>query len=268
LTAGADDLAGAEVAAPRRGEGRQDRLRLFCFPYAGSGTSVYRGWTTAISHDIEIWPVALPGREHRLAEAPIDDVRRLAAAVGDELGGRLEPPFAFFGHSLGALLAFEIAHNLRRQGKPGPCCLIVSAHRAPHLTDDRNRVYDKPASELVQELRRLNGTSAEVLGNHELVELMLPVLRADFKAAELYQYVEQPPLRCPIAAYGGTRDDMVSEAQLAGWSAHTHGGFAQTMFDGDHFYLNTQREQLMAQLAIDLRGDLPGGERWCNHRSR
>jgi len=251
----ADDLAGREVGTTPRGEGRQDRLRLFCFPYAGSGTSIYRGWAAAITHDIEIWPVALPGREHRLAEVPIDDVRRLAAVVSDELGRFLEPPFAFFGHSMGALLAFEIARNLRRQARPGPGCLIVSAHRAPHLHDEQDRIHDKPTSKLVQELRRLNGTSAEVLGNRELVELILPVLRADFKAAELYRYIEEPPLQCPIVAYGGTRDGMVSESQLAGWSAHTNGGFAQKMFDGDHFYVNTQREELIAQLAFDLRRD-------------
>jgi len=199
--------------------------------------------------------VALSGREHRLAEAPIDDVRRLAAVVGDELGRFLEPPFAFFGHSMGALLAFEIAHNLRRQAKSGPGCLIASAHRAPHLHDAQDRIHDKPTSELVQELRRLNGTSAEVPGNRDLVELMMPVLRADFKAAESYRYVEEPPLQCPIVAYGGTRGGMVSAGQLAGLSAHTNGSFAQKMFDGDHFYVNMQREELIAQLAIDLRRD-------------
>jgi surfactin synthase thioesterase subunit len=241
-----------DPGARRRTRTEQGRLRLFCFPYAGSGTSIYRGWAAAITQAIEVWPVALPGREHRLAESPIDDIRLLAAAVGDELGRALEPPFALFGHSMGALLAFELARHLRRQGRPGPRCLIVSAHRAPHLPDGQDRIHDKPTSEFLQELRQLNGTSAGVLGDRELVELLLPVLRADFKAAELYRYAEEPPLRCPIVAYGGTRDGMIAEAQIAAWHAHTDGGFAQRMFDGDHFYIQTKREELIAHLALDL----------------
>jgi medium-chain acyl-[acyl-carrier-protein] hydrolase len=238
--------------AMRRMRGEQDRLRLFCFPYAGSGSSVYRGWAAAITQAIEVWPVALPGREHRLDESPIDDLRLLAAAVGDELARFLEPPFALFGHSMGALLAFELARHLRRQGRPGPRCLIVSAHRAPHLPDEQDRIHDMPTSEFLQELRQLNGTPAGVLGDRKLVELLLPVLRADFKAAELYRYTEEPPLRCPIVAYGGTTDGMISEAQLAAWDVHTDGGFAQRMFEGDHFYIQTKREELIARLALDL----------------
>jgi surfactin synthase thioesterase subunit len=246
----ADEFIG--VGAGRRARAEQDRLRLFCFPYAGSGSAIYRGWAAAITQAIEVWPVALPGREHRLAESPIDDIRLLAAAVGDELSRVLEPPFALFGHSMGALLAFELARHLRRQGRPGPRCLIVSAHRAPHLPDQQDRIHDKPTSEFLEELRQLNGTSAGVLGDRELVELLLPVLRADFKAAETYRYAEEPPLRCPIVAYGGTRDGMIPEAQIAAWRAHTDGGFAQRMFDGDHFYIQTRREELIAQLVLDL----------------
>src|SRR5947199_2686785 len=106
-----DELMG--VGAGRRS--RSGQLRLFCFPYAGSGTSIYRGWAAAITQDIEVFPVALPGREHRLAESPIDDIHLLAAALGEELAGVLDPPFAFFGHSMGALLAFELARHLRRR---------------------------------------------------------------------------------------------------------------------------------------------------------
>jgi medium-chain acyl-[acyl-carrier-protein] hydrolase len=252
LNAVGTKLAGSGVGSMGRTEPQKGRLRLFCFPHAGSGTSIYRGWAGTIAQAIEIWPVALPGREHRLAEPPIDDVQRLAAVVGEELGRFLDPPFALFGHSMGALLAFEVAHHFRRQGRSGPGCLVVSAHRAPHIPDEQDQIHDKPTSEFLQELRQLNGTSAEVLGDRELVELMLPVLRADFKAAELYRYIEGPPLQCPIVAYGGTRDSMVSEAQLAGWRAHTNGGFAQKMFEGDHFYIHTKREEVVAQLASDL----------------
>jgi surfactin synthase thioesterase subunit len=240
------------VGAGSRARDGQGRLRLFCFPYAGSGTSIYRGWAAALTQAIEVHPVALPGREHRLAESPIDDIHLLAAAVGDELGGVFDPPFAFFGHSMGALLAFELARHLRRQGKAGPRCLIVSAHRAPHLPDEQDRIHDKPTPEFLHELRELNGTSSGVLGDRELVELLLPMLRADFKAAELYRYSEEAPLRCPIVAYGGTRDGMIPQAEIAAWNAHTDGGFAQRMFEGDHFYIQTRREELIAQLALDL----------------
>ncbi len=241
------DARSTECTEPRRG-----RLRLFCFPHAGSGSSAYRGWAGPIAPGIEVWPVALPGREHRLAEPPIDDIRSLAAVVGDELGRSLDPPFALFGHSMGALLAFEVARHLRRQARSGPDCLIVSAHRAPHIPNQQDQIHEKPTSEFLQELRQLNGTSAEVLEDRELIELMLPVLRADFKAAESYRHIEEPPLQCPIVAYGGTTDSMVSERELADWRTHTNGDFAQKMFEGDHFYIHARRDELIAQLGLDL----------------
>jgi medium-chain acyl-[acyl-carrier-protein] hydrolase len=228
------------------------KLRISCLPYAGSGAAIYRGWAAAVAPAIEIWPVTLPGREHRLIESPIDDLPLLAAKVGDELGRLLEPRFALFGHSMGALLAFEVARHLRRQGRLGPDCLIVSAHRAPHMPDDQDPIHHKPTSDFLEELRRLNGTPASILRDQELVELMLPVLRADFKAVESYRYVEESPLRCPIIVYGGKQDKMISEDQLAAWGVHTVGGFAQRMFEGDHFYITTQREELIAQLALDI----------------
>jgi medium-chain acyl-[acyl-carrier-protein] hydrolase len=232
--------------------GGEGAIRLFCFPYAGSGTSIYRGWGEAIARQIEVWPVPLPGREHRLAEAPIDDLVVLAAVVAEELGPFLDSPFALFGHSMGALLAFEVARHLRREGRENPACLAVSAHRAPHIPKDHDRIYDKPTLEFLEELRRLKGTPAEVLANPELLALMLPTLRADFKAVELYRHIEEPPLECPIVAYGGTRDEEIREEQLVAWRTHTIGEFSHRMFDGDHFYLNTRRDELITQLKCDL----------------
>lgn len=242
---GARPHASALAGGPRA-------IRLFCFPYAGGGPSIYRGWDKGMGHAVEVVPVSLPGREHRLAESPIDDMRALAAAIAPELGSALEPPFAFFGHSMGALLAFELARLLRREGRDGPACLAVSAYRAPHLPLDRARVSDLPEPDFLDELRRLNGTPAEVLANSELLALLLPALRADFRAVELYEYTEEAPLACPILAYGGSEDDEVSEAQLQAWRGHTAGGFLHRMFDGGHFYLSTARHALVARLGADV----------------
>jgi medium-chain acyl-[acyl-carrier-protein] hydrolase len=228
------------------------RLRLFCFPYAGRGGSIYRGWNDELSATIEVRPVTLPGREHRLAEPAFDDVLALAAAMAGELSASFEPPFAFFGHSMGALLAFELARHLRRSGRPGPACLAVSAHRAPQIPKDEETTYDKPTDEFLAELRRLDGTPAEVLDHSELLDLILPVLRADFKAVESYRYDEEPPLACPIVAYGGTLDDEIPKQHIMAWRDQTRCDFCARMFDGGHFYVNARRDEVIAQLGSDL----------------
>ena len=229
------------------------RLRLFCFPHAGRGGSLFHGWGESLPASIAVFPVTAPGHEHRVAEPPIDDVQALARIMARELDGSFQEPFALFGHSLGALLAFELTRHLRRSGGVAPICLAVSGHRAPHIPRNEASTYDKPTAEFLAELRRLEGTPAEVLRDADLLELVLPVLRADFKAAESYRYDEEPPLACPIIAYGGAQDGDVPSPHLVAWRAHTRDRFCARLFEGGHFYINAQRRELTAQLAIDLR---------------
>lgn len=228
------------------------RLRLFCFPYAGGGASIYRTWSSVLPPDIEIYPVQPPGRETRLREKGFTQVPALIEALTPALEPYLNVPFAFFGHSMGALTSFELTRQLYRQGGPMPVQLFLSGHRAPQLPKDGEPIFHLPEPEFVEELRRLNGTPDQVLQNDELMKLMLPILRADFELCDTYDYTQAEPLPTPITAYGGLQDVEVSRDQLAGWREQTSGQFTMRMFPGDHFYLHSARALLLQTLAQDL----------------
>ena len=230
-------------------------LRMFCFPYAGGGASAYYGWPNALSSRVEICPVQLPGREHLMREPMLtrlpDLVRTIRHALADYLG-ELDKPFVFYGHSMGGLIAFELARLLRREGGRQPLHLFVSGCRAPHLVEDEKITYNLPEPELLEELRTLNGTPQEVLENPELMELLLPILRADFEAVETYEYAPEPPLDCPISAFGGLGDEKVEHHHLEGWREHTTASCSIRMFPGDHFFVRTAQAQLFRILGPTL----------------
>lgn len=227
------------------------RLRLFCFPYAGGSAGVYRNWAASLSPQVEVLPVQLPGRETRLREAAYSSVRLLVEALGPALLPLLDRPFAFFGHSMGALISFELVRWLRRAGAAEPVQLFVSARIAPQLPDPDPPTYNLPEAEFIEEVRRLNGTPDEVLRHEELLRLLLPLLRADFSICQTYQYEEEAPLSCPIRAYGGLKDLTVTRRMLEGWGAQTAGPFVLRMMPGDHFFLHTS-QMLLQTLGHDL----------------
>ncbi len=216
----------------------QARFRLFCFHYAGGAASVFRGWQQALPAEIDVCPVQLPGRESRLREVRY---QRLGPLL-DELSGALEalfdPPFAFFGHSMGSIIAFELALRLRKEGKEGPFKLLLSGRRAPHRPEAAPPLHALPEEEFKDELRRLNGTPEAVLSHPELMELLTPVLRADFAVCETYEHEPTEPLDCPLTVLGGLEDAEVSSEDLESWRRYSRGDFQRRMFPGDHFYLN------------------------------
>jgi medium-chain acyl-[acyl-carrier-protein] hydrolase len=230
----------------------QARLRLFCFPYAGGGALIYRPWASSLPPEIEVRAIQLPGRETRLAEPPFTRLAPLLAALTQALEPHLNAPFAFFGHSLGALICFELARNLRRLGLPGPAHLCVSGRVAPQLPLRRPPIHTLPDPEFIEQLRRLNGTPDEVMRNKELRALILPLLRADFALHETYSYTPEPPLECPISAFGGQDDDRAPQEYLAAWQLQTRSGWALQMFPGDHFYLRSGQTALLQALCGDL----------------
>lgn len=217
----------------------QARLRLFCFPYAGSGASVFRRWPDGLPTDVEVCPVQLPGRGTRLMERPFSQLSPLVQALTQALFPLLDKPFAFFGHSLGALVGFELARELRKQYGVCPVRLFVSSGHAPQMPHRGLPVHALPEREFLAELHRLNGSPTEVLAHQELMEIMLPVLRADFALYENYVYAPDSPLNCPILAFGGLQDRRVSHGDLEAWRDQTSVSFSLRMFSGDHFYLNT-----------------------------
>lgn len=229
------------------------RLRLFCFPYAGASGRVFQKWPRLFPETIEVCPIQYPGRGNRLREQPFTQAAPLAQNIAEALRPLLDIPFAFFGHSMGATLAFEVVRQLRREQKPPPVHLFISARRAPQSRMSERVAYDLPEPEFMEELRRLNGTPAEVLENPELMHLMLPTLRADFAVAQTYTYVSEPPLSCPISAYGGTEDKSVTRAELEGWRDQTTDAFSLQMFRGDHFYLQESESILTGTLISQLR---------------
>lgn len=234
------------------------RLRLFCFPYAGGAAQAFRQWPQFLPDFIEVCAVQPPGRGKRLREEPFMRLDELVAAAAPALIPFMGIPFAFYGHSMGALIAFELARLLRRMGLGGPVHLFVGACPAPSLARETEVKYDLPEPEFIEELRRLGGTPAEVLEHEELLRLMLPLLRADFAVTETYLYVAGPPVDCPLTAFGGLEDREVPRERLTPWGEHTAGPASLRIMPGDHFFLRSSMRPLLENIARVLSGVAAG----------
>ena len=226
----------------------QASLRLFCFPYAGGSALSFRNWPDLLPATIEVCPIELPGRGMRLKEAPFTQLAPLVEEIVQSLLPYLDKPFAFFGHSMGGLTSFEVARLLRRTYARNPAHLFVSGRRAPQIPDSDSPIHTLPDAEFLKELHRLNGTPEEVLANEELMQLLLPTLRADFAALETYTYQPESPLSRPITAFGGLQDPDVSCDMLEAWQEQTSATFSLQMFLGDHFFIHTAQSLLLQSL--------------------
>lgn len=227
-------------------------LRLFCFPYAGGAASIYRAWSKSLPESIDVCPVQLPGRGGRIGEPPFTRVQPLVEALAEALLSCFEKPFALFGHSMGAIISFELARLLQRKHQLRPTRLFVSARRPPQIIDKERHTYDLPEPEFIEELKRLNGTPREALEHPELMMMMMPLLRADFELCQTYEYTPGPPLDCPISAYGGLQDPDVRREHLEAWSEHTTSSYSLRMFPSDHFFLHSSAPLLMRVLPREL----------------
>jgi len=224
-------------------------LRLFCFPYSGGTALSYRNWGQMLPRGIDVCAVQLPGRGRRLHEVPLTKMSEVVECVGEEIVPLLDRPFAFFGHSMGAIIGFELARLLRRLGREGPIHLFVSAHKAPQIPKTKQFTYNLPEPELIADLQRLNGTPREVFDHPELMRLMIPLLRADFESIQTYSYQHEPPLDCPITALGGLWDPEISREMIEPWREQTTAAFSLRMFPGDHFFLNKEQASLLRVIA-------------------
>ncbi|MDJ1174142.1 thioesterase II family protein [Roseofilum capinflatum] len=220
-------------------------LRLFCFPPAGAGALFFRPWLTYSSSDIELFVIQLPGREHRLKEPCFTDLEPLIKALTEAIIPSLEPgKFAFFGHSMGALIAFELTRELRRQGCSLPEYLFVCGRRAPQIPID-NPLYLQSDAILIEALRQYGGTPDAVLQNSDLMELFLPIFRADLKVNENYQYQSEPPLELPIAMFGAINDPVATAEQFEQWKQQTSARFDLQLFEGGHMFFKDDPELLL-----------------------
>jgi len=230
-------------------------IRLFCLPYAGGGASIYRPWSRLMSDQVEIWAIQLPGRENRLKEEAWVYLPYLVDELAERFDAFLDRPFALFGHSMGALLSYELAHKLRQSYGMSPVHLFAAGHRAPGRPDVRPPIHHLGQAEFLDWLRRLGGTPKEVFQHTELLQPLLTTLRADLQLCETHIHTPRRPLECPITAMGGHEDPYVAEADIEAWQEMTTGPFEMRMFPGNHFFLHNHLSnigQIVHQRLLDL----------------
>ncbi|MEU7281399.1 alpha/beta fold hydrolase [Streptomyces sp. NPDC045431] len=225
--------------------------RLICFPHAGGSASFYFPVSQAMSPDVDVLAIQYPGRQDRRHEPCLDSIPALVDALVDEVRPWFDRPVSFFGHSMGASLAFELASRLEADGLTLHG-LFASGRRAPSTTRDE-RVHLRDDDGLIADVTRLSGTDSQVLGDPEILRMILPAIRADYRAAETYRWAVGPRLNCPVFALTGDADAQVTLDEARAWGEHTSGAFSLQVFPGGHFYLNAQAAQVMAAIRAHLR---------------
>lgn len=226
--------------------------RLLCFPYAGAGPVVFRPWIPALPPGVQLRAVQLPGRAARLREPYRTRLPAIVDALEEILEPLLDRPVVLFGHSLGGLIAFETARRLQARGRP-PAHLFVSGKVAPDRPEQNRRLHALAPDEFLTELQQLNGIPAPVLACRDLLDLVLPAVRADFEVLETYQFEPAPPLACPLTVFGGSHDPRTTPEGLAAWQAHTVGAFEHFTLPGDHFFLDSARPRILDVVTRALR---------------
>ncbi|WP_026101257.1 thioesterase II family protein [Synechococcus sp. PCC 7336] len=228
------------------------RVRLYCFPFAGGAASIFHTWPHLFPTDIELCAIELPGRGRRIKEPLVKRLAPLVEATAAALQPDLDRPFAFFGHSMGALLCFELTRCLRRHNQPLPKLLAVSGRKSPQLSTSPPFIHTLPEPEFWAAIKQLGGTARAVFENEEMRQLFFPIMRADFTMIETYAYVPEARLDCAIAAYAGCRDPEVSQEQLEAWKMQTSKSFSMELFPGDHFYIDSSLKVLVNSLANQI----------------
>ncbi|NEO02099.1 MAG: thioesterase [Moorea sp. SIO3I7] len=230
----------------------ESRVRLFCFHYLGGGASVFRKWSDHLSPDLEVCPIQMPGREGRIDEQPFVRMPALVETLAEVLYPYLDKPFAFYGHSMGALISFEVARQLRRQYGLNPVHLFVAAYYAPHLLSPFQSLGEWNDSLLIKKLPRLLDAPKSSLENADFLQALLPTVKADLQILSNYTFLEENPLNCPIWAFGGLQDDRVKQDDISAWRKHTSSTFKLEMFPGKHLFLLRKRKLILSAISQGL----------------
>lgn len=234
------------------------RLRLFCLPYAGAGASLFHAWSRVLPHGIQVCPIQLPGRENRLREPAPTELASLVRDLAAAIAPALDLPFAIFGHSMGAAIAFELARHLRHRGAARPDHLLLAAFRAPHLPPSLPPLAALPRPVFLDAVQGRYGRFAdEILNEPALLDLVIPILRADLAMIETYQCAGELPLDCPITVFGGANDRSVTMAELEEWRCHTVAAFEVVTVPGGHLFLKDARDELLGEIVRRLPGGSP-----------
>lgn len=228
-------------------------LRLFCFPYAGGGASTFNAWANQFQSDVDLCAVQAPGRESRYSEEPFLSLAPMIDCLVEAIEPFCDLPFAFFGHCLGALTAFELARGLSTTQKEGLVHLFVSGCRAPQLPMSMAPIHLLPEQEFTAQLKKGNQIPDVVLEDPELLSLFMPVLRADFSVWETYVYSNGEPLDCPISAFCGSQEINLTPETLQLWSVQTRDSCIVRMLPGNHFFIHSSRTLFLRFIAEDLR---------------
>lgn len=239
-------------------QGNAAAIRLFAFAFAGGGASVFRQWAKLLPNHVDLAAIQLPGRENRIIEPPLTSIASVVREIALAIEPLIDLPFAFFGHSLGSLLAFETARCLRRSNAPLPAYLFLSGRRAAHLPLNRRPFHDLPDADLVEHVRRMGGTPLNVLADAELMALLMPTIRADFALNDLYRHAPEAPLDIPCSILGGEADATAPGEDLAAWRTITRADAQVTMFPGGHFFVDSSRQEVV-RLVADKLDDWLGG---------
>lgn len=228
------------------------RLRLICFPYAGGHANAFATWAGDLGPTTEVRALQLPGRGARYSEKTVGDLDELLDAIEPHVPWLTESPYALFGHSLGGIVAFELARRLRQLGAPPPLHLYISSASIPERIGEVDPLHHLPDGEFVAQLRDLGGTPEEVFAHPDLMAVVLPALRSDFRMLERWETPAEPPLTVPMTVLGGRVDRRVPLGELAHWRRHAGGAFAARIFEGDHFYLGPARAAVTAVIRDSL----------------
>jgi medium-chain acyl-[acyl-carrier-protein] hydrolase len=218
-------------------------FRVFCMPYAGGTADIYRGWQRWFPEQIDICLVHLPGRGKRVREEPFTQLTPLVKAIAANIGGAIKVPYALYGHSMGALISFELGRELLEKHAHSPAQIFVSGCRAPQWPKNEPPTYNLPRDKFIDELKRLNGTPREVFDDPELMEVFFKILRADFEIVDTYEYRPKERLSCPITVYGGLQDEDVPVESCRAWQEQTSVDCKVQMFEGDHFFIRNPRSE-------------------------
>jgi medium-chain acyl-[acyl-carrier-protein] hydrolase len=255
------EVTGARSTLIRFAATGTPRRRVFCLPFAGGGPATYRLWPKSLPTDVDVIAIQLPGRDPSSRQRPLDSISDLVSSVASATAALHEDnplPFTIFGHSMGALIAFELTVALERSGGPAPERLFVSGRRPPDLLHEGPTIHGLADDAFLDQMQALYGGVPDVIRNEpELIAMLLPALRADVRAFETYVPIAPRPVRCPMHVYGGVSDTHPTPSLLSGWQRFAEHPVTVRTFDGDHFYLNTSREALTSDIARHWTGTSP-----------